>query len=109
MTTGIDAFTIFYAYLVPMPLNQTSLHATRLAHVNKYLAIHPESGYFIEMSQEDTELCTRGHRWHCPHLLPQRSVVDATCLSSLFLEQTVQIILKVKMLELCGTLGLESE
>ncbi len=91
MTSGIDSFTVYYAYLIPMPLNQTSSHATQLAHVNKYIAIDTSSGYFIELDDADTAVCTKGARWHCPHLLPQRSVVDATCLSALFLEQTKQI------------------
>ncbi len=88
MTTGVDSFQVYYAYLIPMPLNQTSDHATKLAHVSKYLAIDTNSGYFIEMSEADTETCSKGHRWHCPHLLPQRSVAEATCLSALFLEQS---------------------
>ncbi len=92
ITSTDSKFDVYQVRTFPTPLNQSSNHATKLSEHAHYFAVDQNGDFFIEISDNQKDSCFADHHWHCPSVLPQKSIADPTCLSALFFQQTTDIM-----------------
>lgn len=84
-------YDLFRITTVPVSINESSSHATQLLDLPDYLAVSKNADTFIEVSSKQREQCKGVHQLHCPHLLTETTIADATCASSIYFNDKLMI------------------
>jgi hypothetical protein len=71
----------------PVPVANTTNHATQLLDVPDYIIISHDHQRHATLSQKQLDQCTKQNIIHCPFNIPLTSTTAATCISALFYDQ----------------------
>ena len=85
-------FEVYKIITIPLPIhnNQTSNEYT-LYRLPQYLAIATTKTYYIELSQNEYDLCTGFPIKHCKHNLPIKPTTQLSCALAIFNDLTNKV------------------
>jgi len=69
---------------IPIPVNNSSPHATIIKHLPAYLAIEHNGNYFAELTTQQYASCHGSFYRQCPFILPLTAMTTDSCTISLF-------------------------
>lgn len=91
----VSAFTsaleVYEVQSFPIPLNQSTKHASQLLDLPNILAITQDRQYYLTMTSEQWDLCVGHSRRLCPFQLPLTPITKHSCITALFLQLPQQI------------------
>lgn len=81
-----DSLTLYKVVSVPVPINDTSKHATQLLDVQDYFAITctPNQQFYVQLSESVVSSCKGTHHKHCYVNVPLDPVTKDSCLLALY-------------------------
>ena len=83
--------TVYRIISVPVPINETSEHATHLLNLPKFLVISHDSEYYATLSQEDLSSCTGGSSTYCTLNQALTPATTPSCEYGLFANNKVTV------------------
>lgn len=84
----IHPLPLYKVYSVPVPINSTSTHATQLLDTPDYFLHTSDNQHFAVLSHKQLQNCFGSDIKYCPFHVALSSVAKASCLSSVFYNQT---------------------
>ena len=82
ITSSSNMFKVYEVLSFPVPLNQSTTHASQLLNTAPYFAV--SSNHFIEISRFMYSQCAGDKFKHCSIILGQQNFNNPTCLSAIF-------------------------
>ena len=82
---------LFEIISMPVPVNNTSNHATQLLDLPKFLAITSHQQYYLELQKDDIALCRKHHYYICNFNKALKPVTKDSCVMGLFSNNKVMI------------------
>ena len=87
-----DTFNLFRVYSFPIPINQSSSHATQLMQVPDYIAITQDKQFYTTLSENSISYCkTTKQEKYCRFRPPLSAVSKKNCIANLFLNNRKEI------------------
>jgi hypothetical protein len=91
VSSSKSLFNLFQVYSVPVPLNESTGHATKLMEYPPYVALTENRKVYIEIDHSQYLQCQGRQVKHCPHALPQQSTSSLTCVTAILLQQHARV------------------
>lgn len=79
-----DSLILYKVVSVPVPVNDTSKHATQLLDVHDYFAITQNQQFYVQLSESVVSTCKGTHHKHCHVNVPLDPVTKDSCLLALY-------------------------
>ncbi|KAK3100591.1 hypothetical protein FSP39_022245 [Pinctada imbricata] len=114
VSTHEKPLQLYKIITLPVPLNNTSNHATQLLNIPDYLAVTHHHDYFVHLSSTDLQKCTSTPLSLCTNNLPLSPLSTPDCIMAIFENKPKRVaklcdfrfvpnILKSQLIELSST------
>jgi len=84
LSTHSKPLTLYKIISLPVPVNATSSHATKLMSLPKYVATTYQHDYYVTLSVEDLANCIHDVHMYCPSNIPLIPTSKPSCTMALF-------------------------
>ena len=82
---------VFEVLTFPVPINQTSNHATQLLDLPQYLAISVTENYYMTLTKSEWTNCHGQSNKLCPSQMPMIPISNPSCLPALYYKNKTDI------------------
>ena len=87
-----DTFQLFRIYSFPIPVNQSSSHATQLTQIPDYMAITADRQYYTTLSENAISYCKTTKQEKLCHFRPPLSAISKdNCIANIFMNNRKEV------------------
>ena len=79
-----EPLQLFQVISVPVPVNNTSSHASKIQNIPEFLAITPHQQFYLTLDKVDLATCNMHHMYLCSFSKAYVPITSKTCIMSLF-------------------------
>ena len=85
-------FTLYQVISLPLPIshNVTTV-TTQIINLPQYVAISKQNKYYMQLNQEELQICHGDHIIHCPANLPIYPYKHTSCILALWVDDSILI------------------